>query len=61
MRYRRRRLTRMGVEQKPLFVTQVDKLEAKIQVRTLKNLNISNLNKFKPIYIDIYCIYANFL
>ena len=51
----------MGEEQKPLFVTQVDKLEAKIQVRTLKNLNISNLNKFKPIYIDIYCIYVNFL
>ena len=25
----------MGVEQKPLFVTQVDKLEAKIQVRQI--------------------------
>ena len=33
---RRSNLGRMGVEQKPLYVTQVDKLEAKIQVKIFK-------------------------
>ena len=41
----------MGVEQKPLFVTQVDKLEAKIQV---KPSNITNLNEFRTKFMQNY-------
>ena len=44
-------LSRMGVEQKPLFVTQVDKLEAKIQVRKIHPHQpkiCSSLKSFHP-------------
>ena len=47
-------LSRMGVEQKPLFVTQVDKLEAKIQVRKIHQPKIcSSLKSFHLLRLSV--------